>query len=79
MLDKKGLFEAPVPRYIQSISTATLTWLDTKLTYVAVVARANPIVKVLVFKHNENKLYHVFSLNTCPALANPDSLDSNPE
>jgi hypothetical protein len=46
---------------------------------VAVIARANPIVKVLVFKHSENKLYHIYNLNACPSLANPDSLDSNPE
>ena len=77
MLDKKVLYEAP--RSVISISTATVVWVDTRLTYVAVVARANPIVKILVFKHNENKLYHIYNVNTCPALANPDALDSNPE
>jgi hypothetical protein len=79
MLDKKSLYESPNPRQILNISTATLVWLDTKLTYVSVVARANPIVKVLIFKHNENKLYHIYNLNICPNLPNPDSLDSNPE
>lgn len=77
MLDKKVLYEAP--RSVISISTATVVWVDTRLTYVAVVARASPIVKVLVFKHNENKLYHIYNLNVCPALANPDALDSNPD
>ena len=79
MLDKKSLYETPSPRQILNVSTATLVWLDTKLTYVSVVARANPIVKILIFKHSENKLYHVYNLNTCPTLPNPDSLDSNPD
>lgn len=43
------------------------------------IARANPVVKVLIFKHNENKLHHTYNLNTCPTLANPDSLDANAE
>jgi len=37
------------------------------------------VVKVLAFKHSENKLYHLYNLNMCPTLANPDSLESNPE
>lgn len=61
------------------MSTATIIWMDTKLTYVTVVARANPVVRILAFKHNENKLIHLYNLNMCPTLANPDSLDSNPE
>lgn len=77
MLDKKLLFEAP--KQVLNITTATLAWLDTRLTYAAVIGRANPIVKILVFKHNENKLYHIYNLNTCPTLANPESLDSNAE
>jgi hypothetical protein len=78
MLDKKALFEAH-PRQILNISTASILWIDTKLTYVTVVARASSIVRILAFKHNENKLYHLYNLNVCPTLANPDSLDSNPE
>lgn len=62
-----------------NISTCSLVWIDTKLTYVSVVARASPIVKILVFKHNENKLYHIYNINMNPNLANPDALDSNPE
>jgi hypothetical protein len=62
-----------------NISTATLIWLDTKLTYVSVVARGSPFVKILAFKHNENKLYHIYNLNACPSLANPESLESNPD
>jgi|LauGreDrversion4_2_1035121.scaffolds.fasta_scaffold29385_2 hypothetical protein len=62
-----------------SISTASLIWMETKLTYVAVVARGVPIVKVLAFKHNENKFYHFYNINVCPSLPNPETLDSNPE
>lgn len=62
-----------------SISTATITWLDTKLTYIAVAARANPIIKILVMKHNENKMYHIYNINTSPALPNTDQLDANPD
>ena len=79
MLDKKALYESPNPRQIINMSTASLVWLDTKLTYISVVARANPIIKILVFKHSENKLYHVYNLNACPTLPNQDQLDSNPE
>ena len=79
ILDKKGVFEGATPRQIISISTASLIWLETKLTYVAVAARGIPIVKILVFKHSENKLYHLYSLNTCPHLPNPESLDTNPD
>lgn len=64
-------------RRIQNISTATLQWLDTKLTYLAVVARGSPIVTIICFKHNENKLYSLFTLNTCPSLENPDTLEQN--
>ena len=55
-----------------------MVWLDTKLTYLAVVARAHPVVKILVFKHTENKLYHHYSLNTCPSLTNLDQVDADP-
>jgi hypothetical protein len=77
MLDKKQLYDTP--RQVLNISTATLVWLDTKLTYVSVVARASPFVKILVFKHNENKLYHIYNLNMTPAIPNPDAIDSNPD
>jgi len=53
--------------------------MDTKLTYVSVIARASPIVNICVFKHNENKLCHLYKLNICHALPNPDSLELNPD
>ena len=53
--------------------------MDTKLTYAAVVARGSPIVKILAFKHNENKLQLLYNLNASPNLANPDNLEMNPD
>jgi len=64
-------------RRIINISTATIEWIDTKLTYVAVVARGSPVVSIVCFKHNENKLYSFYSLNTAPTLDNPDALEQN--
>ena len=53
--------------------------MDTKLTYVATVARGSPIIKILIFKHNENKFYHIYNLNACPSILNSDNLESNPD
>ena len=71
VLDKKALpmYEG---RRILNIATACLEWIDTRLIYCAVVARGSPIVSIVCFKHNENKFYHLYSLNTCPELENPD-------
>lgn len=73
MFDKKEL-----PRYagrrILSMSTSCIEWMDSRLVYVAVVARASPIVSILVFKDKENKLCHAYSLNVCPDLP-AESLD----
>lgn len=74
VLDKKqlwGLLDPQTntqthPRRICHISTATLSWMDTKLTYVSVVARGSPFVKILAFKHNESKLVHLYNLNIAP-------------
>jgi hypothetical protein len=64
-------------RRIINISTATLEWNDTMLTYAAIVARGLPIISIVCMKHNENKIYHLYSLNTCPDLENPDNLEKN--
>jgi|TARA_B110000285_G_C15127831_1_gene621446 hypothetical protein len=64
-------------RRIINISSATIEWIDTKLTYVAVVARGSPVVSIVCFKHNENKLYSFYSLNTAPTLENSDALEQN--
>ena len=70
-----------LPRYtsrrITNIATASLEWVDTRLIYAAVVARASPIITIVCFKHNENKFRHVYSINTCPGLENPDNLEAN--
>lgn len=64
-------------RRILHITTATLEWLDTRLTYAAVVARGSPFIEILAFKHNENKIRSIFSINTCPELENPLKLEAN--
>lgn len=68
--------EAPEqPRFIQHIETATIEWSDSKLTYAAVIARCSPVIKFLLFKHSENKLFHLYSLNVAKDidLANPET------
>jgi len=66
-------------RKIISISTASIEWIDTRLTYAAVVTRGSPFVHVICFKHNQNKMFHLYSLNTCPDLENPNQLELNPK
>lgn len=76
VLDKKEM-----PKYegrrIVSISTACLEWVDTRLIFAAIVARASPIVSIVVFKNNENKFHHLYSVNMLPEVENPDSLEEN--
>ena len=76
IVDKKEF-----PRYkgkrIINISTSCIQWVDTKLIYAAVVARASPIISILVFKNNENKICHLYSANVCPEFDNPDNLENN--
>ena len=67
MFDKKEL-PLYAGRRILSMSAACIEWLDTRLVYVAVVARASPVISILVFKHNENKLCHAYSLNMDPGV-----------
>jgi hypothetical protein len=64
-------------RRITSISSAALEWVDTRLVYLAVTARASPIVTILVFKVNENKLYELYRINLCPEMENPKHLEKN--
>jgi hypothetical protein len=64
-LDKKEL-PCYKGRRILSISLATLEWLDSRIVYAAVVARASPIISIVVYRHSENKFHHVYSINTCP-------------
>lgn len=64
-------------RRILNIATASLEWVDTRLIYAAIVARASPTIHIVCFKHNDNKFRHLYSLNMCPTLENPDELENN--
>ena len=76
VLDKMEI-ERYAGRRICCISTASLEWVDTKLIYAAVAARGSPIVTIVVLKHNENKMYQLYTINTCPELDNSDALETN--
>ena len=41
----------------------------------SVVARASPIINIFGFKFNENKLYHLHSINMMPNLSEEEVLD----
>ena len=76
MLDR---FKVPgfESRRIISIASNSIEWVGTQLTYVVVVARGSPILNILAFKHNENKLRRLYSVNVMPELANPDTPETN--
>lgn len=65
-------------RRVLDISSCTIEWVGTYLTYIAVVARGTSIINILVFKHNENKLRVLYTINLCPELANPERPELNP-
>lgn len=64
-------------RRIMSLSTCSIDWVGTQLTYVAVAARGLATVHILVFKHSDCKIRHLYSFNLCPDLANPDEPELN--
>ena len=64
-------------RRIISITSCSIEWVGTQLSYVAVVARGSPVINILAFKHNENKLRRLYSLNLLPELANPEQPELN--
>ena len=64
-------------RRIISITSSSIDWVGTQLSYVAVIARGSPIVNILAFKHNENKLRRLYSLNLLPELENPEQPELN--
>ena len=43
----------------------------------AVIARGSPVISIIAFKQNENKLYHFNSINMSPELENKDELEKN--
>ncbi len=52
--------EAFPGRRVTSVSTATVTWLDTNLVTVAAVARGSADINIYYYKNNESKLYHYY-------------------
>jgi hypothetical protein len=64
--------EYKAPKFIQHIETSTIEWCDSKLTFASVIARSCPTIEFLCFKHSENKLFHLYTLNFCPPLENED-------
>lgn len=74
VLDKME-FSKYKSRRIISITTACLEWVDTRLVYAAIVARASPIVSIVVFKNNENKFRHIYSINMLPEQENVETLE----
>ena len=72
-------FKVPgfMSRRIISLTSSSIEWVGAQLTYVAVVARGSPIVNILAFKHNENKLRRLYSLNVMPDLPNPETPEQN--
>lgn len=64
-------------RRIISLSSCTIEWVGTQLTYVAVAARGHTQVHIVVFKHSDCKFKHLYSFNMCPELANPETPESN--
>ena len=69
ILDKKEILKYKGRRII-SIATCCIEWVDTRLVYFAVAARASPIVSIFCFKNSESKLIHLYSLNVFPELEN---------
>jgi hypothetical protein len=58
---------------ISSISTASITWLDTNLVIVAVCARGSGYVNIFFYKNNESKLFHHYKLK----ITNPVEAQEN--
>lgn len=66
-------------RRIIDMSSATIEWVGTQITYVAVAARGSPVVQIVIFKHNENKMRHLYTINTLPELPNFETPEMNPK
>lgn len=64
-------------RRIIALSSCTIEWVGTQLTYVAVAARGHAQVHIVVFKHSDCKFKHLYAFNLIPDLANPDQPELN--
>ena len=65
-------------RRIISLSSFSLEWVGTQLTYVACCIRGSSLINIIVFKHNENKMRQLYKINMCPNIENPEKPESNP-
>lgn len=45
----------------------------------AVAARGNASVNIVVFKHSDCKFKHLYAINFIPELANPENPELNPD
>ena len=43
-------------------------WVGTQLTYVACCARGSSVINIVIFKHNENKMRQLYTINILPEL-----------
>jgi len=70
--------EAFPGRRICSISTVSITWLDTNLVIVAVCARGSGYINIFFYKNNESKLFHHYKLKIAdPIEAQEDTSADN--
>lgn len=70
VLDRLKLADYESGRRIIAMTTCSLEWASTHLTYIAVVARGSSKINVLVFKHSDCKIKTLFTFNLMPELAN---------
>ena len=64
-------------RRIMSVSSCSVEWVGTQLTYIACCVRGSPVINIVVFKHNDNVMKQMYTINILPDLANPDKPESN--
>lgn len=75
VLDKKNIFDG---HRIDSISSASIAWVDTHLCTIAVTARGVPDIKIMCNKISDNKFYHHYTISGIdPAITNENK--GNPE
>lgn len=53
-------------RRVISISCSTLEWYNTHLTFVAYILRGSPYLKILFFRHDQNLLKPLYTINIYP-------------
>ena len=79
MLDS---FEVPEcdGRRILSLTSCTLDWVGTQLTYIACVVRGYTNIPILVFKHNDNKFKLLYTVTgICSNIENEEKPETTPK